>query len=126
MKNALTIILVLVAGFFIGSYLNQKGINPVTQVRGAIHDMSTMSAKEMADSMTGGLATKTGNEFDKEFIKLMIIHHQGAVTMAQLANVASNHKEIKDMAKDIITVQSKEIDMMKNWQHAWFPEEMAH
>ena len=74
-----------------------------------------MSMNEMTESLKG----KTGDEFDKAFIEGMIAHHQGAIGMAQLAKDNALHDEIKKMADDIISAQSKEIDMMKEWQESW-------
>lgn len=80
-----------------------------------MHDGMDISMNEMTDSLKG----KTGDEFDKSFIEGMINHHQGAINMANLAKVNAKHDEIKQMADDIISVQSKEIDMMKEWQKMW-------
>lgn len=73
------------------------------------------SMEDMMDSLDG----KTGDEFDKTFIEEMIVHHQGAIDMAQLAQENAGHDEIKSMAKDIISAQSNEIEMMRKWQQDW-------
>ena len=69
--------------------------------------------------MSGMLKGKTGDDFDKAFISGMIEHHQGAIDMANLAKQSAKHAEIKQMAHDIVSAQSKEIDMMKSWQSQW-------
>lgn len=63
---------------------------------------------------------KTGDDFDKTFMQEMIIHHQGAIEMAQAALQSAKHDEIKQMANDIIAAQTKEIDQMKGWQKQWY------
>jgi Domain of unknown function (DUF305) len=73
-------------------------------------------------SMMSGLQGKTGDAFDKEFLSEMIIHHQGAVDMAKAVLATSKRPELIKLANDIITVQTKEIDMMKGWQTAWFKQ----
>ena len=78
------------------------------------HD-EDMSMAEMVDQLQG----KTGDEFDMEFIQGMIKHHQGAIDMANLAKASAKHQEIKDLAGDIIAAQTKEIEMMKEWQSTW-------
>lgn len=87
------------------------------------HDMSSTqmhSAEGMTmDSMVQNLEGKTGDEFDKEFIKGMIEHHQGAVEMAKLAEQNAKHQEIKDLSKDIISAQEKEIELMNQWKTSW-------
>ncbi|MGB4966417.1 MAG: DUF305 domain-containing protein [Microgenomates group bacterium] len=73
------------------------------------------SMDEMMDSMN----VKEGDDFDKAFIEAMIPHHQGAIEMAKVAQTKASHDEIKKMADDIISAQSSEIEMMKQWQKDW-------
>jgi uncharacterized protein (DUF305 family) len=79
------------------------------------HDMNSMSMKDMSKELEG----KSGNEFDKTFIEMMIPHHQGAIDMAELALENAEHQEIKDLAEEIISAQKTEIEMMKDWQSSW-------
>lgn len=73
----------------------------------------------MAD-MNAGLRGKTGDEFDNAFIDEMTIHHQGAIDMANLVLTTSKRPELIELARNIITAQSNEIEMMKEWREAWF------
>ena len=78
------------------------------------------SAASMSmDDMTASLKGKTGDAFDKAFMSEMIVHHQGAIDMANLALTSANHQEIKDLAKNIMAAQTSEITEMKNWQSQW-------
>lgn len=60
-----------------------------------------------------------GEDYDRMFLANMIAHHQGAVDMANLALASAKHQEIKDMANNIISAQTKEIGDMQSWQTAW-------
>ncbi len=60
-----------------------------------------------------------GEDYDRMFLANMIAHHQGAVDMANLALTNAKHQEIKDMANNIISAQTKEISDMQSWQTAW-------
>jgi uncharacterized protein (DUF305 family) len=60
-----------------------------------------------------------GEDYDRMFIANMIEHHRGAVDMAKLAQTNAKHQELKDMADDIISTQSKEIADMESWQKQW-------
>ncbi len=60
-------------------------------------------------------------EFDLAFIDLMIVHHEGAITMATVALERAEHQEIKDLANDIISAQASEITQMKAWRDEWYP-----
>lgn len=79
-----------------------------------------MDMAGMMTDMNAALRGKTGDDFDKAFISEMIVHHQGAVEMAELALKQAKHQEIKDLAKAIITAQNKEIADMKAWAKAWY------
>jgi uncharacterized protein (DUF305 family) len=76
------------------------------------------SAMSMS-AMTASLQGKTGDTFDKLFISEMETHHQGAIDMANLALTNAKHQEVKDLAKNIITAQTSEINQMKMWQAEW-------
>jgi uncharacterized protein (DUF305 family) len=75
---------------------------------------------DMMHDMMSGLEGKTGDEFDKAFLSEMIVHHEGAVDMANAVLANSKRPELLKLAKDIISAQTKEINMMKAWQKAWF------
>ncbi len=59
-----------------------------------------------------------GKQYDKVFLASMIVHHQGAVQMAQMALTNAKHQEIKDLATNIVSAQNSEISQMKAWQTA--------
>lgn len=89
------------------------------------HDMSGMmmatgTMSHAMDNMLGNLKGKTGAAFDKVFLDDMIVHHEGAVEMAKLVLTSSEKAELKTLANDIITAQTKEIQQMKAWRASWF------
>lgn len=73
---------------------------------------------DMAD-MEAKLNGLSGEAYDKEFLRQMILHHQQAVDMSKYADTNAKHQEVKDLAKAIITAQEKEIADMKSWQQKW-------
>ncbi|MFZ3010107.1 MAG: DUF305 domain-containing protein [Candidatus Microsaccharimonas sp.] len=80
-----------------------------------VTDHSTMSMADMNEELT----SKTGDDFDKAFLEMMIAHHQGAIDMANLASTRAEHEEIKTLSQAIITAQNKEISDMQQWQMGW-------
>ena len=60
--------------------------------------------------------------FDKAFIDTMIPHHQSAIEMAQVALEKSDNPKIKELAKNIISAQQREIEQMKQWRKEWYPK----
>lgn len=79
-----------------------------------------MDMDDMMDGMMSGLEGKTGDAFDKAFIEEMIVHHQGAVDMANAVLATSKRPELIKLANEIISAQTKEIEMMEAWEEAWF------
>lgn len=68
---------------------------------------------------TKKLESLKGNDFDLEFIRQMIPHHEGAVLMAKDAQKIDSYAELKNLAADIIDSQTAEIEQMKKWQSDW-------
>ena len=58
-------------------------------------------------------------DFDKVFIEEMIPHHQMAVMMANMLKNGTTRSEMKKLADDIITAQTKEIEDMRQWYKGW-------
>ena len=70
-------------------------------------------------AMVEALTDKTGDDYDKEFLSHMIVHHEGAIDMAKLSPSRAKHDEIKKLSQEIISAQEKEISDMKKWQSEW-------
>ena len=83
------------------------------------HDTGSMNMLSDMSMMSSSLKGLKGDEFDKQFISEMITHHEGAVDMAELALTNAKHQEVKTMAQNIISAQTKEIDEMQTWQKDW-------
>ncbi len=118
----------LFAGLFIGWFVWGSSLNRFTSQFG-MHMMPngqimTNSAgsgmSTMMDYMMNGLNDKKGDTFDRFFLEEMIIHHQGAVLMAQSALQNAKHQEIKDLSSAIISAQNNEIAEMKGWLKSWY------
>ena len=73
----------------------------------------------MMDNNTDMTNLENAADFDKTFIEEMIPHHQMAVMMANMLLQGTNRPEMKKLAKDIITAQTKEIKQMRQWYSDW-------
>lgn len=62
---------------------------------------------------------QNASDFDRAFIEEMIPHHQMAVMMANMLLASTDRPEMKKLAEDIITAQTKEINEMREWAKAW-------
>ena len=57
----------------------------------------------------------TGNA-DRDFVSMMVPHHQGAIDMARIELQYGKDPVLRRMATDIVAAQQKEIAEMRHWQ----------
>ncbi|MFJ1576810.1 DUF305 domain-containing protein [Streptomyces sp. NPDC088182] len=76
------------------------------------HDHGTMPGMATEAQLTQLRAAK-GKAFDELFLKLMITHHQGAITMATEALSEGNNVQVEEMANDVISQQTSEMNRMR-------------
>jgi uncharacterized protein (DUF305 family) len=120
-------------GFLLGKCAHSKDIDRYSEKKSDMYgshqmpDGSVMMNHESSPTMTdvmhdmnASLIGKTGDVFDKAFLEEMIVHHEGAVAMAELALQHANHAEIKDLSLKIIEAQNAEIADMNNWLRMWY------
>ncbi|WP_141698596.1 DUF305 domain-containing protein, partial [Streptomyces lushanensis] len=77
----------------------------------ADHSAHTMSGMMSEDDMSA-LENASGAAFDTAFLKLMVKHHEGAVTMARTEQSQGANQAAKDLADRVATSQSAEITRM--------------
>ena len=67
-----------------------------------------------------GFRSNNVTNIDRHFIEQMIPHHQMAVMMATMLENSTGKDEMKQLAKNIITVQNREIADMRSWYASWY------
>ncbi|WP_029432768.1 DUF305 domain-containing protein [Blastococcus sp. URHD0036] len=89
------------------------------------HDMSGMEGMDGTAAggaaLMPGMATEeelaqlrqlSGAEFDVEFLRLMIRHHQGGLGMAQYAAEHADEDAVRSLARSIVEAQTAETELM--------------
>lgn len=72
---------------------------------------------QMAHKMA---ATHLSGVQDRDFMMMMIAHHQSAVDMARIELRRGTHQKLKSLARDIIRSQTQEILQMHRWLKNWY------
>ena len=52
----------------------------------------------------------------------MIPHHQDAIEASKAAASRAQREEVKALAREIVDGQQREIDALRQWRQAWFPD----
>ncbi|PWJ54904.1 Uncharacterized conserved protein, DUF305 family [Quadrisphaera granulorum] len=93
---------------------------------GAHHDADDMqhgsspaasAASPSSSSISAGASAHS--DADVSFARDMVVHHEGALTMAELATQRASTPEVKALAERIMAAQQPEIDLMQGWLTAW-------
>ena len=71
---------------------------------------------ESMDKMNKAMssAPMTGDA-DRDFVVMMLPHHQGAVDMAKYELAHGKDPALRKLAREIVAAQDKEIAFMKSW-----------
>ncbi len=59
-------------------------------------------------------APHTGDP-DRDFVTMMIPHHQGAIDMAKVLLLYGKNEQLKRLAQEIIADQQNEVQLMQLW-----------
>ncbi|MET9498728.1 DUF305 domain-containing protein [Streptomyces sp. NPDC006552] len=78
------------------------------------HDAHAAMPGMASAAQLKSLRAARGAAFDTLFLKLMITHHQGAVTMATEVKSEGNDVQVEEMADDVIAQQTTEISRMRD------------
>ena len=84
---------------------------------------TTTATAETAGTSTGtaagGEVDTAHNDADTMFAQMMIVHHEGAIEMADLAVENAGSEEVRSLAEGISAAQGPEIEQMTSWLEAW-------
>jgi len=88
------------------SWLNDANVNP-----GMGHSMEGMGGM-LTESELSTLNSLSGSKFDAYWLRGMITHHKGALHMVTMIR-DSNRPEFRNFGKEIVSVQTVEIEQME-------------
>ncbi|CAM3583300.1 DUF305 domain-containing protein [Occultella aeris] len=89
---------------------------------GSGEEVSTSPAQTQTEADSAGEVDEEHNDADVMFAQMMIVHHEGAIEMADLAIEQAESPDVQDLAEQISAAQGPEIDRMTSWLEAWGEE----
>lgn len=60
-----------------------------------------------------------GEAFDARFLEQMIVHHEGAIVLAEEVLTEGDDAEVAVLAEDIAAAQRAEVEQMQTWLETW-------
>ena len=88
-----------------GAALPQAGIS---------EESAFLSQNNVAmDKMMADMEIKPSGDVDRDFVNMMVPHHQGAIDMAQAVLRYGRNEQIRRLAQEIIVTQQQEIAAMR-------------
>ena len=133
LKTSLVVSLALIGASLLATACSNATSNPiqrtnsptVSEAKGDRQVSQHGDMMEQDGSMNHQMSMDLGPadaEYDLRFIDAMVLHHQGAINMAQELLQYSQRPEMKKLAQEIIAAQEQEIEQMKQWRKAWYPQ----
>ena len=115
----LTLALALASCAGAGSSSAQQGSSEQDGGEESARDMQGMDHSNMDIGSEGmmnasEMLMEDGEYSDERFIDAMVPHHQGAISMAEVALENAEHPELLQLAENVISTQQAEIDELRS------------
>ncbi len=86
---------------------------PAAQGADSPASQALMAAMQRMNTNMNGPMT---GDPDRDFVMMMLPHHQGAIDMARVELKWGEDAQLRALAREIIAAQTKEIALMRRWQ----------
>lgn len=103
----------------LGAAAHEAGNQHQSHASSAAGTPSTDDAAFLAENeivmakMMDGMAKPPSGDVDRDFVEMMIPHHQGAIDMALLMLRYGRNEQLKRLAQEIVVTQRQEIAVMR-------------
>lgn len=78
-------------------------------------DPATQAFDDAMQKMMDSMHMESTGDPDRDFVMMMIPHHQGAIDMAKVELRYGDDPQILELAEKVIAAQEQEIAEMKSW-----------
>jgi uncharacterized protein (DUF305 family) len=95
--------------------LEATSIQNVADRPGQVEEQPFLSLNEAAmKKMMADMRIKPTGDVDRDFVAMMVPHHQGAVDMAKAELKYGHNERLRRLAREIVAEQQQEITVMRN------------
>ena len=109
----------LLLGVALAASAHEGDPGPATSVDAASRSRLAEEAPFLAENnaamsrMMDGMAVKPTGDVDRDFVAMMVPHHQGAIDMAVAVLRHGHNEQLRRLAQEIIVTQQQEIAAMR-------------
>ena len=86
---------------------------------------TALMAAAMSRMHHGMMAGASSGDPDRDFARMMIPHHRGAIDMSRALLLYGKDRELQQLAKSVIAQQQSEIQLMQLWLARHPPQKAA-
>lgn len=96
------------------SVLAMVFVSAATSIAGTPNETAFLAENDAAmKKMMANMEINPSGDVDRDFVAMMIPHHEGAIAMAQAQLRYGRNEQLRRLAQEIIVSQSQEIAMMR-------------
>lgn len=95
--------------------MNHSGQNMPATEMSAPADPASKAYMDGMDKMNKGMNAAMSGDPDRDFVTMMIPHHQGAIDMAKVQLQYGKDSELRKLSEGVVQAQQSEIAFMKDW-----------
>lgn len=81
---------------------------------------STTTTTSGETTTTTTASSNDAASFDRQFIDMMVPHHEQAMMIGKMAEERAEHAEVKTLARKMVDDQQREVGEMKGLRKQWF------
>lgn len=126
----LAVIVGLIIGYFFGTAAMPRGFFGGTAMYQEMGEHmyedelieSDGAMQHAMDEMMLGFRGLEGEAYEEMFLRGMIVHHLGAIAMAEELLEQTDRPELTQLANNIIESQTAEVAQMREWLKEWYSE----
>ena len=89
------------------------GDSAVRQTGGAADESFIATSGAAMEQMMKAMAIRPSGDVDRDFVAMMIPHHESAIAMAKAELLYGKNEQLRRMAQEIVVTQQQEIAAMR-------------